>query len=91
VLRQMRGLHLDAAAVALAAEDLRPTRRPQRATGTRLSLIPGVSHKTGKGFLTIHLDGQPIGQWSVPDAREHALPSSRPSSSPRSTPPTTSC
>jgi hypothetical protein len=74
VLRQMRALSLAGdAAAALVVTDLRPARPPQRATGTPLSLAPGVSQRTGDGFLTVHLDGEPIGQWSVPAAREHAL------------------
>lgn len=37
-----------------------------------LSLTPGVSMQTKKGFLTIHVAGEAVGQWDPEDARGHA-------------------
>ncbi|MET1008107.1 MAG: hypothetical protein ABWX96_21330 [Propionibacteriaceae bacterium] len=38
-----------------------------------LLLIPGVSHRTGDGFLTLRIKGRDVGEWSVSAARIHAL------------------
>ncbi len=39
----------------------------------RFALTPGVSAFTGKGFITLYLDGQTIGQWDPDDVRSHAM------------------
>jgi len=36
-----------------------------------MTLVPGMT-KNGKAFLTLHVNGQPVGQWSPDDARGHA-------------------
>lgn len=36
-----------------------------------LSITPGVNHE-GTPFLALAIDGQPVGQWTTDDAREHA-------------------
>lgn len=55
-----------------AVQDLRADRPDAPPVGP-LSFVPGVSHRTGKGFLTIHLNGKPVGQWDLGPARLHAL------------------
>jgi hypothetical protein len=59
-------------AAEFLVHELRPARRALRETGTPLTLVPGVSHRDRRGFLTVHVDGQPVGQWELTDAREHA-------------------
>lgn len=74
VLRQLTGrLALDATAAGqLITRDLRAARRPLRSTGTALALRPGVTAE-GHAFLVVSIGGSEVGQWSLADARGHAL------------------
>lgn len=62
VIRQLLGLGLDLETAARAIAETVPFR-----------LVPGVSAKTGNGFLHVHLNGVNIGQWDPHDARDHAV------------------
>jgi hypothetical protein len=46
--------------------------RPPITWPTPLTLIPGVSAATRAAFLHIAIRTKVIGQWTIPDAREHA-------------------
>jgi hypothetical protein len=63
------GLPLRTAAEYIA-DSVRPFRGPI-STGTQLSLLPGISSDTMRPFLSIELDGNWIGQWTVADALDH--------------------
>jgi hypothetical protein len=65
------GLPLEDAAM-FVANDIRPDRPPVEEPGP-VKLTPGVSQRNLHGFLTLHLDGNPIGQWEIADARQHAM------------------
>jgi hypothetical protein len=75
VLKQMLDLGTDDEGAALMVTEL----RVDRAAEVPLSMIPGlamrpgVSQRTRQGFLTLVLDGEPVGQWEMNDARQHAL------------------
>lgn len=56
---------------AMVVTDLRQERPPLQ-WSTPLALVPGVSHRTRKAFLTVELNGLAVGQWDLKDAREHA-------------------
>lgn len=74
ILAQVRTLGLDdEAAFTWLAEDVRPGWPPRRETGTPLQLVPGISHRDRRGFLTVRIGGVPAGQWELADARAHAL------------------
>lgn len=47
--------------------------RPEILWPSPLSLTPGVSHRTGEGFLDVGVGGRLVGQWDCGQAREHAL------------------
>lgn len=74
IIRQLHGkLGLDQQVAAeFVAKEARPTRRALRPTGTPLALTPGVSHRDGRGFLSVTVAEKPVGQWELTDAREHA-------------------
>jgi hypothetical protein len=57
---------------AFVANDLRPDRPPVEDPGP-IELIPGVSHRDLRPFLNLRLDGKPVGQWEIGDARQHAM------------------
>lgn len=61
----------DRAALEVVAQ-VRARRGDTKATGTDLVLVPGISSRTRKGFVTIKLGGKPIGQWDLADVRDHA-------------------
>lgn len=71
VIRQMTAVAGQTAAVALVAQ-MRAD-RPPITWPTPLTLDPGVSAATGAAFLHILIKGEIVGQWTIPDAREHAL------------------
>jgi hypothetical protein len=73
VLRQLAPLVGAKIAAVTIARDIRPNRRRTRPSGTPLELRPGVSQATGEAFLKVEIRGKIVGQWSVADAREHAL------------------
>lgn len=73
VIRQLTsmGLALDVAAREIAR--LRADRPPLDDAATApLRLVPGVSGRTGRAFLSIKVNGQQVGQWDPDDARDHA-------------------
>lgn len=73
VVRQLTGLGLDLESAARAIAELRADRPPLAdAVTAPLRLVPGVSAKTGNGFLHIHLGEVRVGQWDPDDARDHA-------------------
>lgn len=54
--------------------EIRQQRPPLDTSATTpITLTPGVSHKTGEPFLAIDVHGETVGQWTIPDARSHAL------------------
>lgn len=75
VIRQMHHLGLDDHGAASVVSQI----RADRAEEVPLSMIPGLSMKSGvsartrQGFLLISLDGEAFGQWDMDQAREHAL------------------
>jgi hypothetical protein len=71
VFRQLTAGSKDPRAAADVIQDLRKDRVPARSP-LSLALRPGVNMQ-GKPFMTVVIDGKDVGQWSIPDAREHAL------------------
>lgn len=72
VLRQMRARVDDEHAMRLVV-DLRKDRPDlDWSLMAPFSLVPGVNSKA-EPFLTVHMKGEPVGQWSLPDARTHAI------------------
>ncbi|RFU83590.1 hypothetical protein DY218_27160 [Streptomyces triticagri] len=70
-LMKITGLALDE--VALMIRELRADRPPLDAAALApLWLEPGINQET-RPFLVLHADGQQVGQWTVGDARQHAL------------------
>lgn len=61
----------EAKAAEFIARDFRP-KRSIPATGTLVSLIPGISQKTKKAFLIIKYGDKEVGQWDFEDALDHA-------------------
>jgi hypothetical protein len=57
---------------AFVANDLRPDRPPVDEPGP-IALVPGVLARDLRGFLTLHLDGEPVGQWEIDSAHRHAV------------------
>ena len=72
VLRQMSE-RIDERSGMQLVIDLRKDRAPldQTALGP-MRLVPGVTAQH-KPFLTLEINGDPVGQWTIPDARTHAL------------------
>lgn len=63
----------DKEAVARLIKDLRKDRPDIDTSATEpLVITPGVT-RDGKPFLTVNIEGKAVGQWTIPDAREHAL------------------
>jgi hypothetical protein len=70
-LHNFLGLPVEAAAGSVA--DLRAERPPiDPAALAPIGLVPGVSASTKLPFLILEVDGAPVGQWTVTDARRHA-------------------
>lgn len=73
VMAQLAALSGETSAIGMVA-GLRADRPPLDAAATAPFVFqPGVSRRDRRGFLTIRLDGEPLGQWALPDARAHAL------------------
>ncbi len=74
IVRQMRKIS-DGNGLQMASELVGSIRadRPPIAWPTPLQLDPGVSMATGDAFLRILVKGEPVGQWTPGDARDHAL------------------
>lgn len=75
LVRQMRAMGLDDGAVVVMVQEMRADRAGETPSSLipGLSLTAGVSARTGDGFLTLARHGKPVGQWSMDDAREHAV------------------
>lgn len=77
VVRQIRAQaesEMPPLAVGQMIAALRETRAPlTQELLLPLSLVPGVSGRTWKPFLTVLIDGKQVGQWSTKDAYSHAL------------------
>ena len=74
VFAQLSTLSVDQRAIGQVLTDLRAERPPLDTAATApLELEPGVSHRDHRGFLTLKLHGDPLGQWELDDARRHAL------------------
>lgn len=58
--------------IAAVLDDLRKDRAPAT-WSTPLQLRPGVSAFSGEAFLHVEIKGKLVGQWSMADARDHAL------------------
>lgn len=58
---------------AKSLDDIRQTRPELPASPTPIRLLPGVSVFTGQPFLVLFVREEEVGQWSVSDARQHAL------------------
>jgi hypothetical protein len=73
VYKQMRKLEVDHSGIGGLIADIRRDRPPIDPEPTApLVFAPGVN-LLGKPFVTLHRDGEPIGQWNVRPARRHAL------------------
>lgn len=73
VIRQLRAMDIKLEDAAGIVAELREDRPPLNdATTAPLRLVPGVSLKTGDGFLAVHLGDRQIGRWEPADARDHA-------------------
>lgn len=74
VLHQADALGLEDAAVEVVTQ-LRADRAEHVPVSAipGLALVPGVSAATRMGFLRLERHGEPIGQWELEDARQHAL------------------
>lgn len=75
VIRQLVTLGIDLQmAATVVANDLRPDRPEVDPSDTApLGVAPGVAGEDTRPFLIISLDGERMGQWTVTDARQHAL------------------
>lgn len=74
VIRHLMATGLGPNLAASVVADLRADRPPiDDAATAPLTLRPGVSQKTMRGFLAIHMDGRQVGQWEPAEAREHAV------------------
>jgi len=72
ILAQFKSADIsEGTAARFIADNFRPFRALPE-TGTALELIPGISQRTKKPFLTVLLYGVETGQWDFKDAREHA-------------------
>jgi hypothetical protein len=73
VYRQMSALVKDDRVVVGMIRDLRKDRPDIDTSATEpLVISPGVNSE-GKPFLTVLVDGKPVGQWTPESAREHVL------------------
>jgi len=72
IVAQLSELTGDMKAAAQIVVDLRAD-RPAMTAVSPLSLEPGVSALTGEPFLKVSVAGEPAGQWTTGDAREHAI------------------
>lgn len=73
VLRQLTSIGVERATAGQAVVDLRADRPPLNDAATApLRLAPGVSHRTGAGFLAVFIGDRQVGQWDPADARDHA-------------------
>jgi len=72
VFRQLKEVTGSDEAAAQLIHDLRKE-RPDLVPLVPLVLVPGVSASTGKAFLHVEIHGSKEGQWTMWDAREHAL------------------
>jgi hypothetical protein len=71
VFAQMSPLINDLKAVGQLISDLRKDRPDIDISATApLEIRPGVN-KDAKPFLTVLIDGEPVGQWTIDDAYEH--------------------
>jgi hypothetical protein len=61
--------------VGVVITDLRADRPGRRTLDVlpQVDLVPGVSSRTGEPFLHLRWHGEVVGQWTVADARQHAL------------------
>jgi hypothetical protein len=74
VYAQLSKLGITDSAVVQVVTDLRADRPPLDTAATApLELVPGVSHRNRRGFLTLKVHGEEVGQWELADARHHAL------------------
>lgn len=74
VLRQLVSIGLQPKEAAQAVFALRVTRRPPPGNTWPLELGGGVSSDGEfRPFVSIHLAGQPVGQWTVTEAQEHCV------------------
>jgi hypothetical protein len=73
VIRQLRAMNITLKEAAGIVAELREDRPPLDDAATApLRLVPGVSLRTGDGFLAVHLGDRQIGEWEPDDARDHA-------------------
>ena len=73
VFKQLGAIIPDQRAVAELIVDLRKDRPDIDTSATKpLEIEPGVNSK-GKPFLSVLIDGEKVGQWTMADARKHAL------------------
>jgi hypothetical protein len=72
VFRQLKEITGSEDAAAQLIRDLREE-RPPLVPLLPLVLVPGVSALTKEAFLDIEIHGSKEGQWTMADAREHAL------------------
>jgi hypothetical protein len=73
VNRQIMELTKDQLAAAQIVQDMRQDRPPVATMGSPLTFEPGVSLKTGRPFITLFVKDEPVGQWTLKDARGHVL------------------
>lgn len=75
VIKQIEALGMPPKAVAEVVGTLREDRADHVPVSAipGLQLVPGVSQRSRMGFLRLDRRGEPIGQWELDDARQHAL------------------
>lgn len=75
VIKQLHSTALGAAAIAQVVQEIRADRAGEVPLSMvpGLSMTPGVSQRTGEGFLVLSVRGTAVGQWEMDAAREHAL------------------
>jgi hypothetical protein len=75
VLRQLVDLQgLQAEAAMQMVKEMRTDRPPLDPAATDpMAFEPGVAMAGWRPFLIVELHGRPVGQWSMADARSHAL------------------
>lgn len=73
VVKQLTTLGISKQAAAMTVRDLRADRPPLDDGATApLRYVPAVSAADGRPFLEVHIEGLQVGQWEIPEAREHA-------------------
>lgn len=73
VVKQLTTLGIEKEAAAMVVRDLRADRPPLDDAATApLRYAPAVSAADGRPFLEVHIEGRQVGQWEIPEAREHA-------------------